>query len=152
MFRNLLKLPVLLVTLMVALMFMADRWFAAYRFGLEYQGLCAFIIFASGVLIVTAGGYAFKKASTTVNPMTPEKTTQLVTSGVYRLSRNPMYVGFFLWLTAAVIYIGNVVNLIFLPVFVLVANVLYIRPEEEALRILFGDAFTEYVSMVRRWI
>jgi len=152
MFKAPLKLPVVLVGLLMILMLGIDAWFITFKHGFKFQALFSLLVFSLGVLIVTVGGYAFKKANTTVNPLNPENTSQLVTSGVYSLSRNPMYVGFFLWLTASVIFIGNSLNLVVLPVYVVLANSLYILPEERALSKLFGKDFAEYKNQVRRWI
>ncbi len=84
--------------------------------------------------------------------MTPEKTTQLVMTGVYNYSRNPMYIGFLFWLIACAIFLGNAVNILLLPSYMILVNNLYILPEEKILDNIFGDEFTEYKKNVRRWL
>ena len=89
---------------------------------------------------------------TTVDPRVPDQSASLVTGGVYRLSRNPMYLGFFLVLSAWALGLGNVASFLILPLFVVCMNRLQIAPEERQLRELFGEAYREYTSNVRRWI
>jgi len=122
----------------------------SYRF--QYQLSISLAVFFAGMLVLLVSGYLFRKANTTVNPMTPEKSTQLVTAGIYRYSRNPMYIGFLVWLLAAALFIGNLLSLLLLPLFIRLVNKLYIYPEEQALEKLFGDEFSVYKSEVGRWI
>lgn len=98
------------------------------------------------------GVHAFRRARTTVNPTRPGSSTVLVVSGVYRFTRNPMYLGFLLMLLGAAAQLENAAAFIVWPAFVLYLNRFQIRPEEEALRALFGEAFIRYQSRVRRWL
>ena len=84
--------------------------------------------------------------------MKPELSSSLVQSGIYTLTRNPMYLGFFLVLVAWAVYLSNALAFLILPVFIAYMNRFQIEPEERALKTLFGDAFTEYATRVRRWI
>ena len=108
--------------------------------------------FGWGVSIILVAGYAFKKANTTVNPATPEAASVLVTNGLFAVSRNPMYIGFFLFISAFWIISGNLINGFFLPLFILLANRWYIIPEENALEHVFKASFLSYKSKVRRWL
>ena len=150
--RNVIKLPVVLVALFILAMFILDSMSSGYSFALPQALFLSVVTFAVGVLIIVLGGFSFKKVNTTVNPMRPEQATRLVTTGIYRVSRNPMYIGFLMWLIAGVIIIGNIINIFLLPVFVVLANKLYIYPEEVALEKLFHDEYAEYKKRVRRWI
>nr|ART40893.1 L409 [uncultured bacterium] len=76
----------------------------------------------------------------------------MVISGIYRFSRNPMYVGLLLVLTAWAIYLSNALAFLFLPTFVACLTRLQIVPEERVLAAKFGDAFTAYRQSVRRWL
>lgn len=152
MFHRLKKLPVMFVFIMVLLMYVVDATGVGIRFHFSYQGCISAAVFLSGLGIIAIGGYTFKKADTTVNPRNPEQATSLVTTGVYRFSRNPMYIGFLLWLFACAVYIGNIINLLYLPIFVMLVNRIFIRPEEEALGKLFGEEFYRYKSKVKRWL
>jgi protein-S-isoprenylcysteine O-methyltransferase Ste14 len=89
---------------------------------------------------------------TTVNPTTPNGTTSLVTSGVYRYTRNPMYVGFGLALLAVVVYLGSIASSLVLPLYVVYMNRFQIRPEERMLLEKFGEPFATYLRNVRRWL
>ena len=151
MLSRLIKLPVMLVFILALLMYVVDATGAGVSIAFAYQGVISVTVFLFGLGIIALGGYTFRKANTTLNPRNPEKTTRLVTAGLYRYSRNPMYIGFLLWLLAGVIYFGNAFNLVLLPIFVVLVNRLFIRPEEAALAKLFGDKFVRYREKVRRW-
>ena len=90
-----------------------------------------------GIAISLAGVLEFRRAKTTVNPLTPETTTAMVTSGVYRFSRNPMYLGFLLVLTGWAVFLAHALAFLFLPFFVVYMNRFQITPEERA---LVGDS------------
>ena len=109
-------------------------------------------IFILGTLFPVAGVVAFRRASTTVDPRTPEASSALVISGIYRYTRNPMYVGFALWLLAWSVFLGSAWALLGVVGFVWYMNRYQITPEEKALRELFGDAFRDYERRVRRWL
>jgi protein-S-isoprenylcysteine O-methyltransferase Ste14 len=144
--------PLLLVLLLVGAM-----WFAAWQlpslaFALPWrQGLAA-TISAVGILFMLAGLYEFQKAKTTFNPMTPDVASSVVMSGVYRVSRNPMYVGFLLLLIGWAIWLSHPLPFFLLPVFVLYMNRFQILPEERALSAKFGKAYDRYQQGVRRWL
>lgn len=150
--NKILKLPIMLVMFFVAFMFILDITTLKYTISVPKHIILAITFFVFGFLIIVIGGYSFKIAKTTVNPMTPEKTTQLVIRGIYNYSRNPMYIGFLLWLIACMVYLGNVANLLLLPLYIILVNRFYIVPEEKALEKLFENEFLEYKNNVRRWI
>jgi protein-S-isoprenylcysteine O-methyltransferase Ste14 len=95
---------------------------------------------------------SFWRARTTANPMKPSSTSFLVTSGIYRFTRNPMYLGMLLLLVGWALYLANVLALLFLPAFILYMNRFQIEPEERALTARFGQEYLEYASRVRRWV
>ncbi len=105
-----------------------------------------------GVAVAFLGVYEFRKAKTTVDPRSPQKSESLVGSGIYKMSRNPMYVGFLLILFGWCLFLANYVALVFLPLFVLYINAFQIKPEESFLSQKFGSAYTEYCRRVRRWM
>ncbi|MBW8354966.1 MAG: isoprenylcysteine carboxylmethyltransferase family protein [Pseudomonas sp.] len=114
--------------------------------------LLALPLIGAGQLFVLAGGISFRRARTTVNPLKPEAASALVTSGIYRYTRNPMYVGFALWLLAWGLYLASPLVLLGVLGFVLYMNRLQIAPEERALGRLFGADFAAYRQRVRRWL
>ena len=105
-----------------------------------------------GVAVAIAGVASFRRAQTTVNPLKPESTSSLVVSGVYRVSRNPMYVGMLLVLLGWGVLLSNVLALPIVPGFVLYMNRFQIGPEETVLAELFGEEYATYRSRVRRWL
>ena len=107
----------------------------------------------AGGAVALAGLREFARACTTVNPLAPERTTSLVTSGIYRFTRNPMYLGMLLVLIGWGVWLGNAVALLVGPMLaVLLLNALQIRPEERVMQARFGEVYTRYRASVRRWI
>ncbi len=95
---------------------------------------------------------SFRRASTTIDPRKPEAATQLVSSGVYNVTRNPMYLGVSLILLSWVIWLGSVLNFVVLFLFIWYITLFQIIPEERALEKAFPETFSAYKSKVRRWI
>jgi protein-S-isoprenylcysteine O-methyltransferase Ste14 len=110
------------------------------------------ILIGIGVGITLAGVYSFRAAKTTVNPTSPDTSSSVVSTGIYRYSRNPMYVGFLFILGGWAFYLAHVLAFLFLPVFVLYMNRFQIYPEEKAMCSKFGDEYRTYMDSVRRWI
>ncbi|MGH8720394.1 MAG: methyltransferase family protein [Burkholderiales bacterium] len=106
----------------------------------------------AGVAVSVAGIVSFRLAKTTVNPMHPENTSALVCSGIYRLTRNPMYLGLALLLVAWAVYLSSAWSLLGLPAFMLYMNRFQIAPEERALAAMFGVSYAAYRSKVRGWL
>lgn len=106
----------------------------------------------TGALLALAGVREFRRATTTVNPLEPLATTAIVTGGVYRISRNPMYLGMALALLGWGLWLGDWRTLLALPVFVGWLQRYQIAPEERALEARFGPAFRLYCAEVRCWL
>ncbi len=105
-----------------------------------------------GLLIPMLGIFEFRRVRTTVNPMKPASASSLVTHGIYRWTRNPMYVGDVLLLLAVVVFFSNPLGLAGVVLFVLWMDLLQIPAEERALRERFGEAYEAYCARVRRWL
>ena len=105
-----------------------------------------------GAIVSVAGVVAFRCNMTKVNPFTPDQTSSLVTTGIYRISRNPMYLGFLLILSGWGVYLSNWVSWILLPIYVAYMSYFQIQPEERALINWFGGHFLSYCNKVRRWV
>jgi len=109
-------------------------------------------------IIIIAGTFdfwsllLFFKKHTTANPMKPENTTGLVITGLYKFSRNPMYVGLLIMLFGFAIWLGSLTPFLLLPVFYGVITVMQIKPEEEILIKKFGKEYQAYKDSVRRWL
>jgi protein-S-isoprenylcysteine O-methyltransferase Ste14 len=115
------------------------------------QLLAASLVLLVAGLVGMAGVRAFARAQTTVNPLRPEAASRLVTGGIYRYTRNPMYLALLLALLAWGLWLGHAFAWLGVPVFALAMNRLQIRPEERALEALFCDEFRTYARRVRRW-
>ncbi len=119
----------------------------------QQQGLLsAVILLILGFSFAISGGISFRMAKTTVNPLKPETASALVTSGVFKYSRNPMYVGLAIILLAWTIYLAAPFGLIGVLGFIAYIQRFQIVPEERAMHKLFGDEFEAYQSTVRRWL
>jgi protein-S-isoprenylcysteine O-methyltransferase Ste14 len=135
------------------LMYAVDFFFPLSLF--EDGGVVSLLILsllALAMVFLMPAAYSFWKNKTTVNPIKPEKATTLVIEGVYRYSRNPMYVGMAAALLAWCIYLANPINLLVFGLFIYVITEIQIKPEERALVKLFGKDFRDYCQNVRRWL
>jgi protein-S-isoprenylcysteine O-methyltransferase Ste14 len=103
-------------------------------------------------VISVAAGRRFREARTTFDPVRPELTTHLVTEGVYRFSRNPMYLGLVLMLSAWALWLGTATPWVVPPLFAIWMSITQIAPEERALEKVFGEAYVAYRRSVNRWI
>ncbi len=114
--------------------------------------LVAIALVVLGGAVALPGLAAFRRARTTVHPTTPWRTTVLVTSGVYRITRNPMYLGLAIVLTGIAAWRASVPGLIVVVLFCAYITRFQIVPEERALSERFGDEFTAYTARVHRWL
>jgi protein-S-isoprenylcysteine O-methyltransferase Ste14 len=148
-----LKIPPLLVWLLFAGAMLGVAYFApSLSFTLAGSYAIALALVALGGALAFAGVIAFRVKRTTVNPLTPSASSSVVSSGVYRISRNPMYLGFLLALAGWVVYLSNAGAAVLLPAFTGYMTQYQIKPEERALLAKFGSGFAQYMSRVRRWL
>ena len=148
-----LKIPPPIVAVAIGvLMWLIARLTPAFAIAIPASRVLAGAIVALGVLISIAGVRSFRKARTTLNPLSPKSATSLVDFGIYRFTRNPMYLGLLLVLIAVAFFLRNPLALLGAPAFVLYMNRFQIRPEEAALTTLFGEKYIEYQTRVRRWL
>ncbi|UHQ18549.1 isoprenylcysteine carboxylmethyltransferase family protein [Lysobacter sp. KIS68-7] len=112
----------------------------------------AVLITLAGIALAIVAKRTFDRAGTTVNPLRPDQATQLVTTGVFRHSRNPMYVGQCLSLAGWCMWLDNALAWVAVPMLVAYLTVLQIKAEERVLSAKFGEAYAVYRSRVRRWI
>ncbi len=106
----------------------------------------------AGVTCSLLGVASFRRARTTVNPLRPAAATTLVVSGIYRRTRNPMYLGFLFLLLGELVWLANPIALVSAPAFILYLNCFQIAPEEQALRKSFSLEYSIYATRVRRWL
>lgn len=144
--------PVALVLALAAAMWFVPAAAPSLAFSLPWHAILAAVLAADGAAIAVAGVVAFRRARTTVDPTKPGAASSMVTSGIYRFSRNPMYVGFLLALAGWAVYLSHALPFAFLPAYVAYMNRFQITPEERALAAKFGAGFDDYRKAVRRWL
>lgn len=144
--------PLLLVIFFGILMRLIALVFPLVNLAPKVTYIIAITALATSLYFSMSGVLAFKKVKTTVNPMTPEESSSLVTSGIYKITRNPMYVGFLFLLITWAAYLSSLYALGAVVLFVIYMNKFQIKPEEKMLTSIFGDEFSHYKSNVRRWL
>jgi protein-S-isoprenylcysteine O-methyltransferase Ste14 len=144
--------PVALALIFAAAMWVVSVYTPSLTMAIPWRSVLAVAVAAAGVAFALAAVRAFRRANTSVNPTKPEATSTVVASGVYGVSRNPMYVGLLLVLTGWAIFLCHELTLLFLPAFVAYMNRFQIAPEERALSARFGSAYATYKRSVRRWL
>ena len=148
-----LKIPPAVVTLIVALgMWGASLTVPSFHLPVTVRVSAGSILGAVGLSVIVAGGISFRRARTTVNPTRPGSASSLVISGVYRITRNPMYLGMLFILFGWAAFLSNALSLAFVASFVAYINRFQIDPEERALLALFGAEYASYQARVRRWL
>jgi protein-S-isoprenylcysteine O-methyltransferase Ste14 len=148
-----LRIPPPVVALVLALL----MWLTSDVAGLVQVSygarvLCAVALVCIGQSISMAGIVAFRRAKTTVNPIKASSASSLVTRGVYRFTRNPMYLGLLLTLVAWAAFLGSPFAVLWVAVYVTYITRFQITPEERVLSALFGGDYVAYQERVRRWL
>ena len=147
------RIPPPVVGIVVALaMWLLASSFPAVRFSLPSPWLICLVVATVGGIISTSGALEFRRVKTTVNPLHPERASSIVTSGIFRFTRNPMYVGIALVLAGLFLALGGLSAVIGLPAFVWYITRFQIVPEERVLEGKFGTGYTAYRAHVRRWL
>ena len=148
-----LKIPPVAVLLISAVaMWLLSRVTPVLDFVLPYATGIALSIAVPGLVVAVEGVRAFRRRATTVNPTKPGEASSMVTEGVYRYTRNPMYLGLGCCTFAWGLYLQNFAAVMFVAVFVAYMTYFQIKPEERALLETFGAEYREFSSRVRRWI
>jgi protein-S-isoprenylcysteine O-methyltransferase Ste14 len=134
------------------LMWALDHWMPLGQWiGAPWNRLGG-LVAAVGIAIAVAAFVRFRQIGTTVNPVDPSKATRLVADGVFRFSRNPMYLGLLLLLIGWAIWLGSASPWLVPPLFVIILTFVQIIPEEQALSRNFGEQYVSYRESVARWI
>ena len=151
--RRPLRLPPVAVTVMFAgVMWFVSSATPTVAVPLSIRAATALVLAVVGGVIAVMAVRGFRRAHTSVNPMDLGRTEALVTDGVFRFSRNPMYVAMLFLLLAFSCWLSSPVSLVAALVFVPAINRLQIVPEERALSRQFGASYLTYCKTVRRWI
>jgi len=143
-------LPPTYLFIAIAIMVVLHFVFPVGKFIVFPWRLLGAIPLALGILINLIADRAFKRHKTTVKPF--EGSTLLITSGVFRFSRHPMYLGFVLILMGIAVFMGSLMPYAVIVVFAILMDIIFIRIEERMLEEKFGEAWLEYKEKVRRWI
>jgi protein-S-isoprenylcysteine O-methyltransferase Ste14 len=112
----------------------------------------ALAFYILGFAFVLPAAISFFKAKTTVDPRTPEKSNTLVITGLYKVSRNPMYLGFLFCLLASSFLFSHILGFVISILFIPYMNSFQISLEEQHLKKAFGQQYTLYCQSVRRWL
>ena len=132
-------------------MYVLDRYLPVGEFDFFGRDFLTYLLLIIGFLIMLVAIIQFISSKTTTNPLEPEKTSTLVTSGIYNFTRNPMYLAMLLFLIAFGLRLGNAFNTLVAAGFVYYMNHFQIKHEEKALKQKFGKTYQLYCKAVRRW-
>ena len=146
-----LKIPPPLLVLVLVI----SNYFSSKKIDLiliPNQKLISFIILLIGVLILITPIFKFIKSKTTIDPIKFKKVNKLITSGIYKYSRNPMYLGLLMIVTSTSIFYLNIFSIITPIIFYFWINRFQIKREEIFLTEKFGNDYILYMSKTRRWI
>ena len=144
------KIPPPLITLIcISIIYFFEKEFIFFEdWNIYISGF--FLIW--GLIIIAFAVFKFAKTKTTVDPTKPSKTSSLVISGIYRITRNPMYLGMLFLIISFTFYKLSLAGAIVIPSFIFYINKYQIEPEEYELRKKFGENFEDYCKKVDRWI
>ena len=147
------RIPPPLLTLAVgAAMWGISRMQPAITLNPSLKGAITSAVSLFGIVIGPAGILEFRRRKTTMNPVKIDQASQLVTTGIYRFTRNPMYVGLTALLTAWALWLAVPSTLLGPILFALFINRFQIIPEERVMKAQFGSAYDLYLRQVRRWL
>ena len=145
------KIPPPIVTLIFGLAIYLSRTIFP-EIEIQYSSFFGMVLLLLGFLILISAVKLFRNDKTTVNPLSPEQATKLVTNGIFKLSRNPMYLGMAVILASVAVFFNIIGGIISMALFCLYITKFQIIPEEKAMKELFAQDFEQYMQATRRWI
>lgn len=143
--------PVLVMAIFGGLMYVLARFLPFGSFNFFGRQELAYLLFGIGFLVILLSLIQFGRKQTTTDPLRLEKANSLVSNGIYKYSRNPMYLGMLLFLLAFGLMLGNAFNTLLAAGFVSYMNHFQIKQEEEVLQKKFGKEYSIYCKLTRRW-
>jgi protein-S-isoprenylcysteine O-methyltransferase Ste14 len=146
------KIPPIVTIIILVCMWVTAKLLTAFAIVLPLRELLASILSIAGGIISFLGMLSFKLAKTTINSIRLESVSSLVVSGIYSVTRNPMYLGLVFVLLGWCYFLSNILTLAFVPLYVLYINYFQIQPEEKVLESKFGESYLQYKLKVRRWL
>ena len=145
------KIPPPIVTLFFGLcIYLSRPYFPEFSFSILNS--LSTISFVLGITVFATAVSSFKRQNTTVNPISIEKASSLVVNGVFKYSRNPMYLGMLFILLGLTFKFNLIGGLLFTSLFMIFISIFQIKPEEAAMEKLFGQEWKDYIKNVRRWL
>lgn len=144
--------PPVIVLSCMALAWMLAHFTPGFAYLLPARIPITLILMLAGFSLTLSGFVAFRRAKTTLNPHTPEKSSSIVRGGPYRFTRNPMYLGLAFVLLAVCTYLANPLTIVAVAVFFAYLTRFQIMPEERLLLANFGEPYAQYTRSVRRWL
>lgn len=148
-----LKIPPLALCALVAAVIVAvGHFFPSTNAPFPGHRVVAIALLLIGIAVAVVGVAQFRAAKTSVNPMVPSRASAIVATGVFSLSRNPMYVGMALALLGLAAWRSTVPGYVLVPLFCLYMTEFQVKPEERALVARFGEEYSEYMVKVKRWV
>ncbi|HLQ85896.1 MAG TPA: isoprenylcysteine carboxylmethyltransferase family protein [Salinisphaeraceae bacterium] len=147
------KIPPPVVTIVaIVLMWLLARATPLFRMDNPFRYELAIVLILLGVLVSFLGMREFTRHAASSDPRHPDRTDVLVTSGIYRRTRNPMYLGLAIALCGIAWYLSNLLTVIVIGAFMIYLTYFQILPEERVLASKFGEPGAAYLQRVRRWI
>ena len=145
------KIPPPIVTLFFGLcIYLTRPYFPEFSFSILNS--LSTISFVLGITVFATAVSSFKRQNTTVNPISIEKASSLVVNGVFKYSRNPMYLGMLFILLGLTFKFNLIGGLLFTSLFMIFISKFQIKPEEAAMEKLFDQEWKDYIKNVRRWL
>ena len=145
------KIPPPIVTLFFGLcIYLSRPYFPEFSFSILNS--LSTISFVLGITVFATAVSSFKRQNTTVNPISIEKASSLVVNGVFKYSRNPMYLGMLFILLGLTFKFNLIGGLLFTSIFMTFISIFQIKPEEAAMEKLFDQEWKDYIKNVRRWL
>ena len=145
------KIPPPIVTFICGIVIYFSKTFFNQFFSYSNNTISLFLLIF-GLVVFISAVKSFRTHKTTVNPLEPRKASSLVTSGIFKFSRNPMYLGMLIILLSISFkfnIIGGMITSLFFYIFITKFQII---PEEVAMNELFGNEFIDYKKKTRRWI
>jgi protein-S-isoprenylcysteine O-methyltransferase Ste14 len=145
--------PPLIYAAFFLLSFLLQGYFTikgAFFFHSRIANILGLIFIFTGLFFAVPAVRQFFKSKTSIVPIRPASSLQ--TSGIYSVSRNPMYLGLLFQYLGLALVFGNWWTLFLIPVLIALVHYRVIRPEERYLSRAFGDSYSDYRKKVRRWI
>ena len=143
--------PPLVLLFSIGLTYLCSRYLPFIALPAFLMGLYGYVA-SAGILVAMSGIWQFRQAKTTIAPTRPDKTSSLVSGGIYSITRNPMYLGMIFIIVAAVLKFGNYYGFIALLFFIVYITQFQIKPEERIIEGIFGEQYVQYKNKVRRWL